>query len=266
MIKLNGEPINITVFPDQTDQVWQLSKEQMTYIINNSEVEVEWHFDDPSEIFQLCQLSELVNAEYYLHTGEYLRSISIYCPYLPYARQDKKVTNETSFALVTMMSILGEYFDKIISFDIHPTKHENFPLIHNICPSSTILKVINHVSADYLVFPDLGAKVRYEHLFDLDSITLKKVRDQTTGNIIGLDFIEMPPIITDKNILIVDDIADGAKTHIETAKLLKAFRPSSINLYVSHGLFTKGRNVVYESGIDNIFTKESIISEENNVE
>jgi ribose-phosphate pyrophosphokinase len=60
--------------------------------------------------------------------------------------------------------------------------------------------------------------------------------------------------------MICDDIADGGKTFIELAKSLNGI-VKDINLYVSHGIFSKGLKVLHDAGISKIFTKEGLTSE-----
>lgn len=117
-----------------------------------------------------------------------------------------------------------------------------------------------------IVAPDAGAMARaqlaakaagtpYENI-----VYGEKVRDPDTGNILGLLLfkeddhcatgrVHLYPgslysdSIEGKKLLIVDDICDGGRTFIELAKLLRAFNPASITLYVTHGIFSKGFDV-----------------------
>jgi ribose-phosphate pyrophosphokinase len=44
--------------------------------------------------------------------------------------------------------------------------------------------------------------------------------------------------VENEECLIVDDICDGGRTFLEIAKILKARGASSIELYVTHGIFS----------------------------
>ena len=85
MINVNGIILNITTFSDKTTQVWKLTN------LKNS-LHVVWDFENESEIIHLAQLKDLADA-----SGIDFSTLLI--SYLPYARQDKEVSNETTFAL-----------------------------------------------------------------------------------------------------------------------------------------------------------------------
>ena len=259
MIKLNNEPVNVTIFPDGTSQVWKLSDSQIKYIINNEYIEVHWEFESESEIFHLIQLSDLINHEYYTQVCEYMKELRLVAPYLPYARQDKAINNIQTFALYSFIHCLGEYYDAIQSIDVHPPNYQDIGLIDNIFPSRYIDFAIEDCAASVICYPDKGAHKRYSYHYSFPECVMEKVRDQLTGDIVGLQFETSPPMLSGENILIVDDICDGGRTFIETAKLLKEFAPSSINLYTTHGLYTKGLDVIYESGISKIYNRNGLV-------
>ncbi len=88
MIKLNGKPINITMFSDNTSQVWKLPN---NIIDNTKYVVVEWEFVHEGEFMQLTQLKYLLDYKHF--------KTDLIMSYLPYARQDKVPDNFSTFAL-----------------------------------------------------------------------------------------------------------------------------------------------------------------------
>jgi ribose-phosphate pyrophosphokinase len=66
--------------------------------------------------------------------------------------------------------------------------------------------------------------------------------------------------LKNKSVLIVDDICDGGRTFIEAAKLLYIEGVNNVYLYVTHGLFTKGIQILYDAGIKRIFTYKGEIT------
>ena len=79
----------------------------------------------------------------------------------------------------------------------------------------------------------------------------EKVRDQSTGRI---THYSINGDVKDKNILIVDDICDGGMTFRILSKSLVDRGSKSNNLYVSHGIFSQGLDVLRNDGINRIFT------------
>ena len=60
-----------------------------------------------------------------------------------------------------------------------------------------------------------------------------------------------------KDCVIVDDICDGGRTFIELAKVLKERGAGKIGLFVTHGIFSQGVGVLFDNGIDFIYTTDS---------
>lgn len=239
MIKLNGYIIKPTIFPDKTSQVWKLPREFILGSMN----QIEWQFENEAEIFHLAQLTDLVYATTAERPGLFLT-------YLPYARQDKACNNESTFAFQTFARILNTMeFRYVNVFDPHNIKATE-EMIHNVriqMPDFTPLLVELGAAP---VYPDEGAANRYHASYQF--IIGTKDRDQVTGKING---IKLNKPIEPRTYLIVDDICDGGRTFIELAKLLYAGGAKEVHLYVSHGIFSRGLDVLYDAGIKRIFTR-----------
>jgi phosphoribosylpyrophosphate synthetase len=274
MITLNGAPINIPTFPDKTKQVWKLSNDQLNYVKDNSDIVVVWNFEDSSEVFSVVQLAWLITHEKMMvvsDADEMLKTkLILDCPYLPYGRQDKDISNELTFALFPFAGIVGTYFHEFRTLDAHSEVMKSFVVDvpggicrkwENESPKEYILYARDNSNSNRICFPDAGAKTRYHKmgLGDEYPIVMNKVRDQSTGEITGLEIVEGKAFKGD-NVLICDDIADGSRTFIETSKVLIAKGARSVNLYVTHGIFSKGLDIVHESGIDKIYTYKGLIS------
>ncbi len=236
MIKLGNYTIVPTKFPDGTQQVWKIPEEALK--INK----VTWYYESDSELITLCQLSDLLKCD--LNN----RYLELFIPTLPYARQDKPVSNYSTFGLKTLTSILNKYYDSISTIDIH--SYNSF--IENISPDERISEVIYDSGAYVICFPDKGASLRKYPTYNRDIIVLDKKRDQLTGEIIGLSY-GGNLTLTGASVLIIDDICDGGRTFIEATKLLKELGATEVCLYTTHGLYTKGTKILFDSGIDRIF-------------
>lgn len=242
MIKLNGVEITPTRFPDGTGQVWKLDLNGLKYKINT----VEWIYEDDSELTMVAQLGLLLNNE-----AAIAPHLSI--PFLPYGRQDKEVSNNTTFGLKSFLVLLhsiSNAFGGIETIDAH-NPHSLPDFIKNIIPHAILQDKISKVDPDLICFPDKGASQRG---YDISKpgFNLSKKRNQSTGEIEGLE-LELPLNLVGKKILIVDDICDGGRTFIEAAKLLYKEGASEVNLYTTHGIYSKGIGVLREAGIKRIF-------------
>jgi ribose-phosphate pyrophosphokinase len=121
------------------------------------------------------------------------------------------------------------------------------------------MKTIFQTEDGVIVFPDLGATTRYKYLTGKPQTFFHKMRNQINGEIESLLLSCNGEMVKNVNLYIVDDICDGGATFIKSCEKLKEYNPKSINLVVSHGLFTKGTKILYDAGITKIFTTNSLL-------
>jgi ribose-phosphate pyrophosphokinase len=243
MIYLNDQPVNITVFPDKTSQVWKLPEEtfQLKYVT------VRWQFENESEFIHLAQLATLLH-----HQG---LQTTLFIDYLPYGRQDKDVSNQSTFGLEPFANLLNSLqFNKIYITDPH--SHVATDLIQYskaLYPHNAVQFAYETTCSDLACYPDKGALEKYSKIYDFIHIYGEKVRDQSTGNILSYNVVGDAK---GKKVLIVDDICDGGATFkLLTTELLNQ-GAKEVHLFVTHGLFTKGLQPLLDSGIKRIFTKD----------
>ena len=252
MIMLNGSPVTTTMFPDNTSQVWKLPE----WILNETNfANITWEYSHEGEFMQLAQLKAL------LDTKSFKTCLKIM--YLPYGRQDKNITNNTTFALTVFAHLLNELrFDEIKIFDPHSSVATK--LIYNseaIYPVDMILNLISKLGSDLLCFPDKGALEKYAPMFKVPYVYGEKDRDQLTGFIKKYDLVGD---VKGKSVLVVDDICDGGMTFKLLADALMGSGAKEVSLFVSHGIFSKGLKTLRQNKINRIFTKDGEASEVQN--
>ena len=113
-----------------------------------------------------------------------------------------------------------------------------------------------------LLAPDAGAlkktyKIAKTIEYGKEVIFCEKQRNTKTGEITGTKIYTNA--IKDKMFIIFDDICDGGRTFIEIAKVLKAQGAKKVILAVSHGIFSKGLEPLFEY-IDEVFCTDSFNS------
>jgi len=248
MIKLNGEIIKPTIFPDKTSQVWKLPN----YLISVDNI-IHWNFESEAEIVHLAQLKSLIDKTLSNKT-------TLQINYLPYARQDKDVTNDTTFALHSFAKLLNA-----LEFtDIHindPHSDKALDLINNsykFYPVHNLVEALEDTKSELVVYPDKGALKKYSEFYNLPYVYGEKDRNQLTGVI---ERYELKGNVKNQNVMIVDDICDGGMTFILLAKELYNAGANSVNLFVTHGIFSKGIKVLKEANIKRIFTKDGEVNE-----
>lgn len=197
--------------------------------------------------------------------------ITVFLPYLPYSRQDRVCYPGEAKSLAAIAALLkGQLRDKdrVVTWDVHSAKaYDAFRGVrfNNVGAESLIGKFGDAVDSSYVVVsPDAGAVNRANAVASVlgckTIIHGEKRRDSNDGSIIGTiikDKDGNSPDLTDKKVLIVDDICDGGRTFIELAKVLRSHGAKEVVLYVTHGIFSKGFDVFTDNGvllIDRILT------------
>lgn len=265
MIKLMGlntdYVVTATTFPDKTCQVWKIP--DIESFVKDSTSYIYWNFESLNEVVYIHQLCMLLKS----HGAK----IRIFCPMLPFGRQDKAIDNELTFGLYSFVKILEScHVTELITIDGHSDLayeifKANYISYISLKPTKEIEYAVGISKPDYVCLPDRGAFLRYREFFpNIPIIVMEKDRDQTTGKINGvfIDSINGLPVtkesvegLNGKKILIVDDICDGGRTFIEVAKNIRIFAKVDVDLYVTHGIFSQGLNVLFDV-FGKIFTKE----------
>ena len=238
-------------FSDKTSQIWRLGDN----FDKKSDYIIRWDFEGEDEFLPMMQLATLVRSQIPIYG-----KLSLVMPFLPYGRQDKPISNDTTFALHPFLDILHktELFNQILSFDIHnPKATDCYGVFNEMFTTNTVIhSICETFSPDFICFPDKGASNRgYKTPNDIPVVILDKVRNQQTGEIIGIGIAsnDFKFDFQNKKGLIVDDICDGGRTFIEASKLLKSLGCNKIGLYTTHGIYSKGINHLLDNGIDMVY-------------
>jgi ribose-phosphate pyrophosphokinase len=204
-------------------------------------------------------------------------SIKLKMPYVPYARQDRVCNPGEALSIKVFANVINSMgFDNVVTYDNH--SDVSTALINN-CVNFSVKELIQHTMGikstpnrdlfekDFVVSPDAGANKKVfevSKMLSIPMIRADKTRDLETGDITGT--VVYVDDLTDKSVLIIDDICDGGRTFIELAKVLKEKGASEVTLFVTHGIFSKGTDVLFENGIDKVITTNSFYTEDDELE
>jgi ribose-phosphate pyrophosphokinase len=187
-------------------------------------------------------------------------NIYLYIPYFLGARSDRRFTiggcnyikdvvapilNSLDLSLVR---VLDPHSDVVEACITNLDKEDNVALVR--WALEDIYSDKNPYADPFLlVSPDAGALKKVYHVteqigYTNEIIVASKHRDVKTGKILSTE-VPLPSRITlevhPKDFIILDDIADGARTFIEIAKVIKEKFPSAkVYLVVTHGIFSAG--------------------------
>jgi ribose-phosphate pyrophosphokinase len=199
-----------------------------------------------------------------LNTSDALRrmgyeDVRLIMAYVPYGRQDRVTTPGTGFGLAMFSRVINTAkFDEVIVVDPH--SKVTAELIDNIrvispaaamefFPKNQLQGLVNDL---VIVAPDKGAVDRAAACAEALGVPEERIiyatkeRDPSTGYLktTGVSGYAFQP---DDELLFIDDICDGGATFLELAKFLKdqglKKKPS---LYVTHGIFSKGLDEMYQ--------------------
>lgn len=260
-----------TIFPDGTSQIWKLDPE----ILSARSYLITWNFESEREIIDLYSFMKLLRdsnpgyTDFMVTFSGPIPSrpyVALHIPYLPYGRQDKKIGNDATFNLSVFANLINALeFNAVVTLDAHnpETTKKLIKNFVNMPPSEVHKKIISQLEPTFIVFPDKGAMERYgTGLSQIHTIFCDKVRDQATGQILGItiDMNGNRDFINRDRLLIVDDICDGGATFIGVAKALKEKNEHmQINLFVTHGIFSRGKDHLLQNGIDEVYTTNSLL-------
>lgn len=215
---------------------------------------INWNYENDAEIFEMANL-----LDYLCETFD--APINVNCPYLPHARQDRYSGVGQPYSLKTLVKIF-ERFEHRVIFQVADLHNDDASILKEIDPDRDFIKNISHPEQallaknyDYIICPDNGAIERaFLFAFDCSNsrvIMCEKTRDPSTGKLSNPKVILNGESLEGKKLLIVDDICDGGGTFEMLGQELKKFSPARLDLYVTHGIFSKGLEAM--PSIDNFY-------------
>ena len=187
--------------------------------------------------------------------------LDLILPYIPYARQDRPCVDGEALSIAVMATLINSCgFSTVEVIDSHS---DVAPALIRNCknfPQSVIFNKIFDTFADsFIIAPDAGAYKKAHNLAKeigaKGVICANKVRDVATGRIEGVSVSEN---VENLNLLVADDLCDGGRTFTELAEVLRKKSCARLELVVTHGLFTKGVDVLTAPGMyDKVYTTNS---------
>lgn len=172
------------------------------------------------------------------------KSITAVCPFLGYARQDRKSSGRESIAakmVIDMLKTAGA--DRIITIDLHSGQAQGFfdgPFDHLIAMPILIEYIANlKIKNLVVVSPDAGRvklTERYAGQLNCDMAIIHKHRSTIKHHSVEARYLIGD--VKGKNCVMIDDMIDTAGTICAAADLLAKNGASSVIGLVTHGIFS----------------------------
>ena len=290
---------NVVLLADENSRAWDFAKKIQEYIRKEKCEEVKL-YDVPISFFRNNELQidppENIRKKdvYFIHDssknpqqwwielllikdmvlGASASSLTFVLPNMLYSRQDRKVKSRVPISARALATSISLGTTRIITMDLHA------PQIQGFYPATTPLdnlysapEVVNYLknteNLDFenlvVVSPDMGGATRAEsfakRIGSKHPIALIDKRREKPGEIGQMRIVGD---VSNKNVLVVDDLIDSGGTLCSAANLLKQNGANKLFCYATHGLFTKGTFDLC-SCFEKIFVSNTHNQEGNNV-
>jgi len=195
-------------------------------------------------------LTQIVTANRVLRHVGHRGRIEWFLPYFPFARHDRRNHLGDGFELGLALELVREL--DVLIVDPHSDVAGQLPHI----PQSTVVEVFAEAGAfeddPIVIIPDLGAGKKVGiWIGKREWVQARKTRDPATGKLSG--FAVDATDLGGRPAIIMDDICDGGGTFLGLATELAKANAGPLRLAVTHGLFTKGTDLLLQH-FDQIYT------------
>ena len=220
---------SISRFPDGEVQI------SLGDFSHKEQIQVKCRITNAEDLFILMQVLDILDRH------EVLYRLHVY--YLMGMRMDRIMDFNRPFTLkVVLNSLKNCNADTIEILEPHSDVYYDFKFGGKFTELYVEKGPSNTVWNDFqMVLPDAGAKERYDFQCNKTTLTCSKVRDLTTGKILEIK-VDNPEVISDKPLLILDDLCDGGGTFCGIAKAFNSLGISKerLNIAVTHMVNPKG--------------------------
>jgi len=268
-------PFTEFTFPDGQPHIRvQLLDTMATYTVTAS-------IRSPAELFRVMLVADVLK--------DGLNRVDLEVTYLMGGRMDKRIDAMSPVTIKAVANAINSCsFDLVTLLDPH--SYVSSSLIQRACevyPSLAVSQAIeDHEEPIFIVVPDKGAVPRVSKIlgsmeppiakhptlteegWTVDGKKIKgiiyadKVRDLATGRIQSIEILSpawaednyLLKMLRESICLILDDICDGGATFRLLSDELKKYGVKQVDLFVTHGIFSKGFNI---QGIKQIYTTDS---------
>ena len=168
--------------------------------------------------------------------------ITAVVPYYGYARQDRKSRSRTPITAKLLADLItASGYNRVITMDLHAGQIQGFfnlP-VDDLFARKTFIEDIKKQDLEdiCIVSPDAGGAPRARSIakpFNASLAIIDKRREKANHS----EVMHVIGDVTDKDCIIVDDIADTCGTLTNAASALKKSGAKSVRAYITHGVLS----------------------------
>ncbi|TWX71377.1 ribose-phosphate diphosphokinase [Colwellia sp. C1TZA3] len=207
-----------------------------------------------------------------------VKHITLVAPYLCYMRQDIAFNPGEAVSQKIIGNLLAAYFDSVITIDPHLHRinklSEAIPIsqacaLHATNAMSAFLQ--QHFSQPVLIGPDEESEqwvkaIAQPHLWNYTIATKARFGDKDVAVTLNThDKNNIKAVsLTNRDVIIVDDIASTGKTLEQAVKQIQQQAPLSISIIVTHAFFVDNAIArLKDMGVTNIWSSNSVLHSTN---
>jgi ribose-phosphate pyrophosphokinase len=193
-------------------------------------------------------------------------SLNLNISYLLGARMDRRIGPGQPNTLAVIANVISQWLPTLAALRIldphSPVSQTLLPTAQMMFPDVLVAYALKDIeracgAAPMVVIPDAGAVLRTQGILqrlgsDLDIARCVKKRDSQTGKLSGFALQEGD--VSNRVVVIVDDICDGGGTFAGIAQVLLAKGAAQVFLCVTHAVLSKGLII---DGIDAVYASDS---------
>lgn len=200
------------------------------------------------------------------------RHLTLVAPYLAYMRQDVAFEPGEAISQKIIGHHLAELFDAVITVDPHlhrvSTLQEAVPAAQTIALSAApvLADLVHQQCPDALLIGPDGESEQWITLaarhHGMDHAICRKTRHGDRRIDIGLPDVN----VVGRNVVLLDDIASSGHTLAQTARLLLQAGARTVDVAVTHALFSgDALAVVHAAGVNRIWSTDCVPHPSNSV-
>ncbi len=188
--------------------------------------------------------------------------ITVVIPYFGYGRQDKVFIEGEAVSARTIIRVLSNLSDSLITVDIHaPHVFEWYgDNSMNIIPYRSIADKLSEMGIDFVLSPDKGALHRVKSVADIMDIPFDHL-DKTRLSGTDVEMVEKSLDVSGKRVAIVDDIISTGGTIARASEMLKKSGAKDVYAVCTHGLFIGPAIERLKKATDGFMSTDTIESE-----
>lgn len=192
------------------------------------------------------------------------RHITAVCPFLGYARQDRKAAGREPITARLVVDILrAAGADRIVSVDLHSGQIQGFfdgPFDHLIAMPVLVDHVQHTLGKNcVIVSPDAGRVKLAERYSARLGAGLAIVHKRRQSGSSAADALHVIGDVQGQHCVIIDDMIDGAGTVCAAALKLKECSAKSVMAIATHGLFSEpAAERLAASAIDRVVVTDTL--------